>query len=75
MKSVEQYLAQEVPVGKYLADQLLVPMVLAGGGRFRTLSPTKHTMTNAEIIKKFIDLKITLNEYDQNRWEIEVWNG
>jgi RNA 3'-terminal phosphate cyclase (ATP) len=50
-------------------------MALAGGGKFRTLSPTRHTTTNAEIIKKFIDVDIAINEYEQNRWEIELWNG
>jgi RNA 3'-terminal phosphate cyclase (ATP) len=75
VKSVQEYLAVNVPVGRYLADQLLLPMVLAGGCKFRTLSPTKHTTTNAEVIKKFIDVEIAVNEYDQNRWEIEVWNG
>ena len=29
------YLAADVPVGTHLADQLLVPMALAGGGVFR----------------------------------------
>ena len=74
-KSVQEYLAFNVPVGRYLADQLLIPMALAGGGKFRTLPPTQHTTTNAEIIKKFIDVDIAINEYDQNRWEIELWNG
>ena len=60
-------------MGRYLADQLLVPMALAGGGKFRTLSPTKHTTTNIEIIKKFLDVEIAINEYDQKRWEIEIW--
>jgi RNA 3'-terminal phosphate cyclase (ATP) len=72
VKSVQEYLAFDVPVGRYLADQLLIPMALAGGGKFRTLSPTKHTTTNVEIIKKFLDVKITINEYDQNQWEIEI---
>ena len=75
VKAVQEYLAFDVPVGRYLADQLLIPMALAGGGKFRTLSPTKHTTTNAEIIKKFLDVDIAINEYDQNRWEIEIWNG
>jgi RNA 3'-terminal phosphate cyclase (ATP) len=74
-KSVREYLALDVPVGRYLADQLLIPMAMAGGGKFRTLSPTRHTTTNIEVIKKFIDVKIAANEYDQNRWEIEIWNG
>jgi RNA 3'-terminal phosphate cyclase (ATP) len=75
VKPVQEYLAANVPVGRYLADQLLIPMALAGGGKFRTLSPTRHTTTNAEIIKKFIDVDIAINEYEQNRWEIELWNG
>jgi RNA 3'-terminal phosphate cyclase (ATP) len=75
VKSVQEYLAFNVPVGRYLADQLLVPMALAGGGKFRTLSPTRHTTTNVEIIKKFLDVEIAVTEYDQNRWEIEIWNG
>lgn len=72
VKQVKEYLAYEVPVGRYLADQLLIPMAMAGGGRFRTLSPTKHTTTNIEIIKKFLDVEIDVNEYDQNQWEIEI---
>ena len=75
VRSVREYLNSNVPVGRYLADQLLVPMALAGGGKFRTLSPTLHTTTNIEIVKKFLDVEITANEYDQNQWEIEVWNG
>jgi RNA 3'-terminal phosphate cyclase (ATP) len=75
IKSVQEYLALNVPVGRYLADQLLIPMALAGGGKFRTLSPTQHTITNVEIIKKFLDIEIAMNEYDQNQWEIEIWNG
>jgi RNA 3'-terminal phosphate cyclase (ATP) len=75
VKSVQEYLALDVPVGRYLADQLLIPMALAGGGKFRTLSPTRHTTTNIEVIKKFIDVEIAVREYDQNKWEIEIWNG
>ena len=75
VKPVQEYLVCNVPVGRYLADQLLIPMALAGGGKFRTLSPTKHTATNAEIIKKFLDVEIAISEYDPNRWEIEIWNG
>ena len=74
VKSVQEYLTINVPVGRYLADQLLIPMALAGGGKFRTLSPSRHTTTNVEIIKKFLDVQITVSEYDQNQWQIEIWN-
>jgi len=75
VKAVREYLAHDVPVGRHLADQLLIPMAMAGGGKFRTLLPSKHTTTNIEIIKKFLDVKIEIKECDQNQWEIEIWNG
>ena len=71
-RSVREYLAFNVPVGRYLADQLLVPMALAGGGKFRTLSPTRHTTTNIEIIKKFLDVRIEVGELDGNMFEISI---
>jgi RNA 3'-terminal phosphate cyclase (ATP) len=73
VKAIQEYLALNVPVDRYLADQLLIPMALAGGGKFRTLSPTQHTSTNVEIIKKFLDVEIAINECNKNRWEIKLW--
>src|SRR4051812_48722480 len=43
-----RYLAAGVPVGDCLADQLLLPLALAGGGSYRTPSLTRHTATNIE---------------------------
>lgn len=40
---VEAYLSAGVPVGRYLADQLLLPLALAGSGAFRTLEPSART--------------------------------
>ena len=37
----QAYMAAGVPVGIHLADQLLIPMAMAGGGTFRTLTPTR----------------------------------
>lgn len=58
------YLAAGVPVGRHLADQLLLPLALAGGGVFRTLPPTRHTTTNAEVIRQFLDVPIALSTTD-----------
>ena len=46
----------------HLADQLLLPMALGEGGSFTTLAPSTHTMTNIEIIQRFIDVPITVEE-------------
>ena len=73
VRAVREYLTAGVPVGRYLADQLLVPMALAGGGKFRTLTPTKHTITNADIIKQFIDVGVAIKQYGRNQWKIELW--
>ena len=56
----QAYIAAGVPVGIHLADQLLIPMALAGGGTFRTLKPSRHTSTNAEVIRRFLDVPIVL---------------
>jgi len=54
--------AIDAPVEPHLADQLLVPMALAGGDRFRTLTPTPHARTNAEIIERFLPVEIAFRE-------------
>jgi RNA 3'-terminal phosphate cyclase (ATP) len=72
VKQVREYLALDVPVGRYLADQLLIPMAMAGGGVFHTLSPTRHTTTNIEIIKRFLDVGIDLNACERNQWRVEI---
>ncbi len=47
------YLASDAFAGPYLADQLLLPFALAGGGRFTTVKPSQHSLTAAVIIEKF----------------------
>lgn len=49
-----EYLHSGAPVGRHLADQLLIPMTLAGRSVFRTLRPTEHTTTNAAVIGAFL---------------------
>ena len=68
----EAYLAANVPVGGRLADQLLIPMALAGGGSFRTKPLSKHTRTNMAVIRHFLDVEITATQEDASVWRIEV---
>ncbi|HSN13272.1 MAG TPA: RNA 3'-terminal phosphate cyclase, partial [Anaeromyxobacteraceae bacterium] len=53
-----EYLAAGVPVGRHLADQLLLPMALGGGGRFRTVKPSSHTHTHVELLRSFLGSEI-----------------
>ena len=70
-REVRRYLAAGVPVGEHLADQLLVPLV-AAGGKFRTVAPSRHTTTNIEVIRQFVDAEIACRQMDANAWEVEV---
>jgi RNA 3'-terminal phosphate cyclase (ATP) len=67
-----RYLNADVPVGDCLADQLLLPMALAGGGAYRTLGLTLHSETNIEVIRMFLDVKIRANALAQDVMEIRV---
>lgn len=51
------YMESDAFAGPYLADQLLLPMAIAGGGQFTTVKPSQHSLTNAEIINLFTDTK------------------
>lgn len=54
---VREYLAATAPVGQYLADQLLLPLALAGAGTFRALKISRHARTNMEIIAQFLPVR------------------
>lgn len=55
---LEAYLRADVPVGEHLADQLLLPLAVAGGGRFRCTPLSSHALTNIETIRHFLDVPI-----------------
>ncbi len=55
------FLAAEVPVGEHLADQLLLPLAVAGGGRFRAAPLSLHATTNIETIAQFLDVPIRVD--------------
>ncbi len=72
IKEAREYLKREAAAGEYLADQLLLPMALAGGGAFTTTKPSLHTTTNIEVIRKFLDVEIVVTPLEGKIWRIEV---
>ncbi len=68
----KRYLQAEVPVGEHLADQLLLPMALAGGGRFRTLPLSQHARTNLDVLQRFLDLRVEVNELSSQVCELVI---
>lgn len=74
-EEAQRYLAADVPVGEHLADQLLLPFALAGAGAYATLAPTRHTLTNAEVVRRFLDVPIRIEPWRGDAWRIEVGQG
>lgn len=74
-KVVDAYRAFDqanVPVCEHLADQLIVPMVLGKGGKFRTTKPSLHLLTNIEVVKKVAKADVIVKELEDQTWEVSV---
>lgn len=72
VSAAQRYLAANVAVGIHLADQLLVPMALAGGGRFVTQKPSRHTQTNIAVIEAFTGICIDTRQIGADAWQISL---
>ena len=70
VSEASEYLASDIPVGPYLADQLLLPLALAGSGAFVTGPPCLHTTTNMAVIQQFIEKPFTLEQLTPTSWRI-----
>jgi RNA 3'-terminal phosphate cyclase (ATP) len=62
VQETREYIVSGAAVGEHLADQLLLPMALAGGGSFTTASVSQHAITNAEVISRFLPVATTVAE-------------
>lgn len=69
--AMRNYLDSGAVVGLHLADQLLLPMALAGGGAFVTLSQTNHLRTNIDTIQTFLDVRFQV-EAVENGVQVRV---
>ena len=67
-----EWIAADVPVGPYLADQWALMLALAGGGSFRTGPPTEHLRTNLAVIREFLDVAIRLEGDEAGSWRVSV---
>jgi len=64
-EAVEQaraYLKSSAAVGEHLADQLLLPLALAGGGSFTAASLNTHAKTNMQVIQQFLSVRFAVQE-------------
>lgn len=85
VRQITDYMRADVPVGPYLADQILLPMGISawqsgndsqpGGGRFRTLELTQHTTTHIEILQKFLDIDVRVEPSRVGSFEVTLAPG
>ena len=57
-RAIRNYVEVDAPVGEYLADQLVIPFCLSGGGRYRTTALSEHIKTNVDVVRMFSDTEV-----------------
>ncbi len=71
-RAARAYLEAGAPVGEHLADQLLLPLALAGAGGFRTVAPTPHTLTQIDVIGRFLGRRFLVEPIAPSQFRIAV---
>lgn len=66
------WLRSDAAVAEHLADQLLLPMALAGGGSFTTPRMTDHLRSNIEVIELFLPVRFDCREEGGDRLQIDI---
>lgn len=69
---VKHYLQSGAAVGIHLADQLLIPLALAGQGAFLTQKPSLHTLTNMAVIRQFMQVEFKSTQVNPDAWLISL---
>lgn len=57
VEGARRWLASEAAVAEHLADQLLMPMALAGGGSLTTTHLSEHVQSNISVIERFLPVR------------------
>lgn len=61
----------DTAVGEHLADQLLLPLALAGGGRFTTPHMSDHLHSNMQVIQRFLPVAIESQVLEEGGLKVE----
>lgn len=75
IKASRHYQASHAAVDQYLADQLLLPMALAGGGSFTTTEWSLHAATHASIIEQCLPMTIEHKKMPNNLIRVTLTSG
>ena len=64
VQRARQYLMSSAAFAEYLADQMMLPLALAGGGGFTLDEVSMHARTNAQVIETFLPVRFTFGRQD-----------
>lgn len=68
--------ASGAAVGEFLADQLMLPLALAGGGSFTCAAVTDHMRSNAAVIGRFLPVRFAFEpERPGQRYRVDIIAG
>lgn len=73
LSEANRFFTSQAAVDSHLADQILIPMALAGGGSFTTTEPSLHTRTNLQVIEMFLPVRSVCTQLDKGLWKIEIF--
>lgn len=70
--ALQAWIDSGAAVGEHLADQLLLPLWLAGSGSFITGAVSGHLATNAELINRFNGPRVAIEAIDGRLHRVSV---
>ncbi|MEV8470269.1 RNA 3'-terminal phosphate cyclase [Ralstonia sp. UNC404CL21Col] len=70
--AAQRYLQSSAAVDEYLADQLVLPMALAGAGAFTVVTASSHLLTNIGVIEKFLPVEVAVRPLESGAVHVEV---
>jgi len=71
-KAMKHFQSSGAAVGRHLADQLLLPIALAGSGSYTTGIPDDHVTTNLSVIEKFLPVKSQIEDMERGLRRISI---
>ena len=66
LEEARRYIVSGAAVGEHLADQLMLPMALAGSGAFSADVMSRHAVTNAAVISRFLPVEMVIAQHALN---------
>ena len=84
VRAFRDHLARGAAVDRHLGDQLLLPAALVAAGRlspppgvvpvtrYTVAAVTKHLTTNAAVIRRFLDVELTVSGREEEEGEVRV---